>query len=140
LHRGNNHFTLVISWPGGGYNAKDPFIESILNNQDTPKLRQIKHEVDEMVDEKAKLQDNFKEEFNNNQVEPDKIIAKFKRGLHAFWKSHVNTLNEPIGNENTDIFNLLQHLFTIEGEKQILKDKRGDNNVLEDVFMDDFKP
>ena len=75
-----------------------------------------------------------------NQVEPDKIIAKFKRGLHAFWKSHVNTLNEPIGNENTDIFNLLQHLFTIEGEKQILKDKRGDNNVLEDVFMDDFKP
>jgi hypothetical protein len=67
-------------------------------------------------------------------------MDKLKRGLRAFWKSHVNYLNEPIGDENTDIFNLIQHLFTIEGEKQILKDKRGDNNVLEDVFMDDFKP
>jgi hypothetical protein len=57
-----------------------------------------------------------------------------KKSLKQFLHSHVNVLQHAEEDENTQLFNLLQHLFTIEKEQEIYKSYKGNNRILEEFF------
>ena len=62
-------------------------------------------------------------------------IKELMRKLKAILNAHVNTVADPDNHPQTKLFNLIQHMFTVELEPAMLERLR--NIDLDDVYNSD---
>jgi hypothetical protein len=99
----------------------------------------LKSEVLELKSRRDNINHVYEEKYNKEEDSPDRKIAQIKKALKQFLSAHVNVLPDPTNDDNTKLFNIIQHLFTIENEKEIYKSKKGNPNILEEFFEKPFE-
>ena len=83
-------------------------------------------------------QDKVKRDFEKKYTKPvdqeGKLLKRLNKALNKFVNNNVKTLHKGMDDEVTELYNQIQHLFTMEKEKQVHHAKTGRDTA--HVFTD----